>query len=88
MKDEQGHPVMCSVDLEELQMILTQVSYMCDRLAVELPRVEGEIDAVDRANILSRMIERWLGGNGLYPDEQTTCNNMRVLTRDDWQEVK
>ena len=47
MKDEQGHQVMCAVDGEELSLILTQVSYLCDRLAVDLPRVEGVFDAVD-----------------------------------------
>ena len=62
MKDEQGHQVMCAVDGEELSQILTQISYLCDRLAVELPRVEGEVDAVDRASIVSRKIEDWLGG--------------------------
>ena len=48
MRDEQGHQVMCAVDGEELSQILTQISYLCDRLAVELPRVEGEVDAVQR----------------------------------------
>jgi hypothetical protein len=50
---------------EQLAMILTQVSYLCDRLAVELPKLEpgsatGEICAAQRAKIVSHLIEEWL----------------------------
>jgi len=47
---------------EDLMIILTQMSYMCGRLAIELPKVEDGIDicAAERAKIVSHLIDGYL----------------------------
>jgi hypothetical protein len=54
---------MAASQTEDLMMILTQMSYLCDRLAVELPQVENGIDicAAAYARIVSHLIEDYLG---------------------------
>ena len=51
---------------EQLGMILTQLGYLCDWLAVELPDVDPdfsrEVNAIGRARILSHMIDDYLTG--------------------------
>ena len=53
---------MAASQAEDLAMILTQMSYMCGRLAIELPKVEDGIDicAAERATIVSHLIDGYL----------------------------
>ena len=53
---------MAASQAEDLAMILTQMSYMCGRLAIELPKVEDGIDicAAERARIVSHLIDGYL----------------------------
>ena len=52
---------------EQLGMILTQLGYLCDRLAVELPNVDPdfsrEVNAIGRARILAHLIDEYLVGH-------------------------
>ena len=54
---------MAASQAEDLAMILTQMSYMCGRLALELPKVEDGIDicAAERATIVSHLIDGYIG---------------------------
>ena len=54
---------MAASQAEDLAMILTQMSYMCGRLAIELPKVEDGIDicAAERARIVSHLIDGYIG---------------------------
>ena len=54
---------MAASQAEDLAMILTQMSYMCGRLAIELPKVEDGIDicAAERATIVSHLIDGYIG---------------------------
>ena len=54
---------MAASQAEDLAMILTQMSYMCGRLAIELPKVEDGIDicAAERATIVSHLIDDYIG---------------------------
>jgi hypothetical protein len=49
---------------EQLGMILTQLGYLCDRLVVELPDQDPdfshELNAIERARILSHLIDDYL----------------------------
>ena len=49
-------------DGDGIAMIFTQISYLCDRLAIELPKVEDGIDicAAERAKIVAHLIDDWL----------------------------
>jgi hypothetical protein len=49
-------------DGDGIALIFTQISYLCDRLNIELPKVEDGIDicAAERANIVAHMIDDWL----------------------------
>ena len=49
-------------DGDGIAMIFTQISYLCDRLAIELPKVEDGIDicAADRAKIVENLIDGYL----------------------------
>ena len=46
-------------DGDGIAMIFTQISYLCDRLAIELPKVEDGIDicAAERAKIVANLID-------------------------------
>ena len=54
---------MAASQTEDLMIILTQMSYMCGRLAIELPKVEDGIDicAAERATIVSHLIDGYIG---------------------------
>ena len=54
---------MAASQTEDLMMILAQMSYMCGRLAIELPKVEDDVDicAAERARIVSHLIDGYLG---------------------------
>ena len=53
-------------DGEGIALIFTQISYLCDRLAIELPKTEPspddglEICAAERATIVAHLIDDWL----------------------------
>ena len=53
---------MAASRTEDLMIILTQISYMCGRLAIELPKVQDGIDicAAERAKIVSHLIDGYL----------------------------
>ena len=54
---------MAASQAEDLAMILTQISYMCGRLAIELPKVEDDVDisAAERATIVAHLIDDYIG---------------------------
>ena len=57
---------------EQLGMILTQLGYLCDRLVVELPDQDPdfshELNAIERARILSHLIDDYLASGPGRPD--------------------
>ena len=54
---------MAASQTEDLMMILAQMSYMCGRLAIELPKVEDDVDisAAERATIVAHLIDDYIG---------------------------
>ena len=58
---EMAQRAMTWEDGEGIAMIFTQISYLCDRLHIELPKPPNDdICAADRAKIVANLIDDWL----------------------------